>query len=234
MPLQETYHKFKANPPARIKRKAGQQRMEKEEAKRMREAGETPGGQQQQQQGQFQNPNAPPLQQQQQQVRMLPPAGLPPGANPPIQQNRPESDPNSGTQQQNGTHNPTAANGEVKTETTEGKESSSSASSDTAAAKVKTEDEEKENKAASSSASTQRPKVLMTGFVQSEINKLTACLNDLGAEIMNVTQSKSVTHVIMPALGRTISFMCSLPYCKWVLTKEWIYDCHKENKFIGN
>ena len=38
--FQTTYEKFKANPPARIKRKAEKQRLEKEEAKRMREAEE--------------------------------------------------------------------------------------------------------------------------------------------------------------------------------------------------
>eukprot|EP00094_Tigriopus_californicus_P005485 TCALIF_05287-PA protein Name:"Similar to PAXIP1 PAX-interacting protein 1 (Homo sapiens)" AED:0.10 eAED:0.10 QI:0/0.6/0.5/1/1/1/6/134/1359 len=40
----ETYNKFKANPPARIKRKAERQRLEKEEAKRLREAEEMRGG----------------------------------------------------------------------------------------------------------------------------------------------------------------------------------------------
>merc|ERR1719479_808153 len=38
----ETYQKFKANPPARIKRKAEKQRLEKEEAKRLRESDEQP------------------------------------------------------------------------------------------------------------------------------------------------------------------------------------------------
>ena len=40
--LQETYQKFRANPPARIKRKAEKERLEKEEAKRLRETEEQP------------------------------------------------------------------------------------------------------------------------------------------------------------------------------------------------
>jgi len=52
----------------------------------------------------------------------------------------------------------------------------------------------------------------------------------MGAEV--TSQAKHATHLIMPKMCRTISFLCAMSYVKWILKPEWITDSHKEKKLI--
>ena len=175
---------MKANPPARIKRKAEKKRLEEEEAKRLRRADENQSAIDPTT-GQF----IPPNQQQSQ--------------NPEIQQ-------------------PEVNAEEVKTEI----KTESNGESGKMNGVVKEngdceDDKDNENKL----------KIMLSGFVKSEEEELTDLVKGLGMELTN--SAKEATHLVMPKLGRTISFLCAISYVKYILKPEWIRDSSKEKKVLG-
>ena len=72
---------------------------------------------------------------------------------------------------------------------------------------------------------------MLSGFVKSQYEELQSMLKAMGAEV--TSQAKHATHLIMPKMCRTISFLCAMSYVKWILKPEWITDSHKEKKLIG-
>jgi hypothetical protein len=176
--FQETYNKFKANPPARIKRKAERQRLEKEEAKRMREAEELRG------------PALNGLEQQ------------------PLVDN-----------QQNGGPLPLEAVNPVSEDKVAPPQQ-----------QPQVADDFKEN---NNDASRLRPRVVLSGFSQRQLDELRAMVLELGGEIIPGQNPRLATHLVMPKLGRTISFLCALPYVRHVLASDWIRDSKKERRFLG-
>lgn len=218
----ETYHKFKANPPARIKRKAERQRLEKEEAKRMREA----EGLRAQQggvmmdtnaTGQFNNPN-----------------------NVDYSNNG-----GGGGGSSTGSSADPMANGEIKEVKENGEASSSADDGDDKMDTSLTSAEEsaKENNSQQDSSSSMaaaaaaadgdgkdKPKILFTGFVRSELAELAGMVKDLGGEV--TSHAKIATHLVMPKMGRTISFLCAINYVKYLLNAEWVKESHKQKKFL--
>jgi hypothetical protein len=94
------------------------------------------------------------------------------------------------------------------------------------------EDKEAENNESKENKSSGGPKILLSGFVPSELSEVKKMCSELGAEL--TSQAKSATHLVMPKMGRTISFLCAINYVKFVLTVDWINDSHKEKKWKGN
>ena len=74
-------------------------------------------------------------------------------------------------------------------------------------------------------------KIMLSGFVRSEYEELQSMVEKLGAEV--TSQAKLATHLVMPKMGRTISFLCAISYVKYILKPAWIRDSHKENKLLG-
>lgn len=180
--MQETYQKFKANPPARIKRKAEKQRLEKEEAKRLREAQEQPN-----------------------QSAIDPTTG---------QFIPPQVKTNGNDQMLNGENNDSNSikeNGDVLDNDHHMTDETNSA-----------EDSKNENKL----------KIMLSGFVRSEYEELESMVKELGAEV--TSQAKLATHLVMPKMGRTITFLCAISYVKYILKPEWIRDSQKQKKLLGN
>ena len=46
-------------------------------------------------------------------------------------------------------------------------------------------------------------------------------------------QADRATHVVMPKLGRTVTFLCGVPFAAHVVGYRWIRDSGKEGKFLG-
>ena len=82
-----------------------------------------------------------------------------------------------------------------------------------------------------SSSSNNPNKIMLSGFVKSQYEELQSMLKALGAEV--TSQAKMATHLVMPKMCRTISFLCAMSYVKWILKPEWITDSHKEKKLLG-
>ena len=213
----ETYQKFKANPPARIKRKAEKQRLEKEEAKRMREAAEMQAAnnnnlQTMSQQPQFPQPE---LTGQQQSYQQMPPID-----SVMMQQQQQQQQQPSAPNQQNGTReNDTkeiAKEGEANIER---KEESSIENSMQVDGRSRT--------------TTAGPKIIFTGFVQSTLKELTATVTELGGEVVPPELISTATHLVMPVLERTISMMCALSYVHHILRADWVRESRKEKKWLG-
>ena len=213
----ETYQKFKANPPARIKRKAEKQRLEKEEAKRMREAAEMQAAnnnnlQTMSQQPQFPQPE---LTGQQQSYQQMPPID-----SVMMQQQQQQQQQPSAPNQQNGTReNETkeiAKEGEANIER---KEESSIENSMQVDGRSRT--------------TTAGPKIIFTGFVQSTLKELTATVTELGGEVVPPELISTATHLVMPVLERTISMMCALSYVHHILRADWVRESRKEKKWLG-
>ena len=76
-----------------------------------------------------------------------------------------------------------------------------------------------------------KPKIMLSGFVRSEYEELEGMVKDLGAEV--TSQAKFATHLVMPNMGRTISFLCAISYVKFILKPAWIRQSHKEKKVLG-
>lgn len=74
-------------------------------------------------------------------------------------------------------------------------------------------------------------KVLLTGFVPSELSDAQKMCAELGLEV--TSQAKLATHLVMPSLNRTIAFLCAVNYVKFVLSVDWIKDSHKDKKLKG-
>ena len=72
---------------------------------------------------------------------------------------------------------------------------------------------------------------MLSGFVRSEYEELQSMVKDLGAEV--TSQAKFATHLVMPKLGRTISFLCAISYVKHILKPDWVRDSHKGKKLLG-
>jgi hypothetical protein len=77
----------------------------------------------------------------------------------------------------------------------------------------------------------QNIKIMLSGFVKSELEDLELLVKDLGVEV--TSQAKCATHLVMPKMGRTISFLCAISYVKHILKPEWIRESHKQMKLIG-
>ena len=74
-------------------------------------------------------------------------------------------------------------------------------------------------------------KIMLSGFVRSEYDELESMVKELGAEV--TSQAKFATHLVMPKMGRTISFLCAISYVKFILKPSWIRQSHKEKKLLG-
>jgi len=207
----ETYQKFKANPPARIKRKAEKQRLEKEEAKRMREAAEIQASNNNNLHNVSQQPQFP-------QPEMTGQQGsfpMPPKESAMKQQPQHLS----GSEQQNGS----------------GEHTTKEMTKDEMAFIEKKEKSSTDNSMQldeRSRISVTGPKVVFTGFVQSTLKELTAKVNELGGEVVSPEQISTATHLVMPALQRTINMMCALSYVHHVLKADWIRESRKDNKWL--
>jgi len=44
---------------------------------------------------------------------------------------------------------------------------------------------------------------------------------------------KQCTHVVAPAITRTMKFFIAVNVCKYVVTKEWLEDSVVKNRFVG-
>merc|ERR1719510_1536674 len=75
-----------------------------------------------------------------------------------------------------------------------------------------------------------KPKIMLSGFVRSEYEEIGGMVKDLGAEV--TSQAKFATHLVMPKMGRTISFLCAISYVKFILKPSWIRQSHKEKKLL--
>ncbi|TRY70007.1 hypothetical protein TCAL_05287 [Tigriopus californicus] len=213
----ETYNKFKANPPARIKRKAERQRLEKEEAKRLREAEEMRGGMPPNQgypgqmmpngMGAQQHQNPMMMQQQQQhhqQQQQMSMGGVPPQMDPngfnrdqnhsgPGQQSANPGNPQSGEPSKTGEDlNPNALTDKQSKQPikAEGNETS----------------ENKENDASN------KFKVVLTGFGPTENDELKALVRELGGQVLMSQHAQMASHLVMHHLGRSVTFFCALPH----------------------
>ncbi len=287
----ETYQKFKANPPARIKRKAERQRLERE-AKRMREVEEQQQMLQQQQQQQEGVNGAQGVNQQQvnQQQPSQPPQQQPPAnqetnqqgvSQPNLQQQQPEQQqekqqqtaaapPAASGDQSNANATPSfqetekpkesqnqEASKEVKTdqngsgETQEKKPQLQQAGKDGGnqdgtgnqvqeKASQQSTSEEKENRPADRAAPAPAPaaqeakgfRLLLTGFTPSDGDRYEEMAARLGAEVVTRLEADQATHMVMPKLGRTITFLCGLPYVGHVVGHRWLSDSDREGKFL--
>ena len=186
--FQETFNKVKANPPARIKRKAEKKRLEEEEAKRLRRADENQSAIDPTT-GQFIPPNQPQPN--------------------PHQQSSTET-----TEVKNEVKSP-----EIKAESN-GKMNGVKENGDNCDVE-KDSNEKDENKL----------KIMLSGFVESEKEELTGLVQGLGMELTDIAQK--ATHLVMPKLGRTISFLCAISYVKYILKADWIRESSKEKKVLG-
>ena len=74
-------------------------------------------------------------------------------------------------------------------------------------------------------------KIMLSGFVESEKEELTGLVQGLGMELTDIAQK--ATHLVMPKLGRTISFLCAISYVKYILKADWIRESSKEKKVLG-
>jgi len=183
----ETFNKVKANPPARIKRKAEKKRLEEEEAKRLRRADENQSAIDPTT-GQFIPPNQPQPN--------------------PHQQSSTET-----TEVKNEVKSP-----EIKSESN-GKMNGVKENGDNRDVE-KDSNEKDENKL----------KIMLSGFVESEKEELTGLVQGLGMELTDIAQK--ATHLVMPKLGRTISFLCAISYVKYILKADWIRESSKEKKVL--
>ncbi len=198
--MQETYHKFKANPPARIKRKAEKQRLEKEEAKRMREAEETSS-----------NSAIDPITGQINQAIL----------------SRADASSEAGTPKTPSSTDTSQMNGEAKMENG-GESDSNDATSTPSTPSTNTA---VTNMNAGGDGSGDKPVVLLSGFGKSDLKELEKLASEVGIDV--TSQPRAATHLIMPRLGRTISFLCAINYVKYIVKADWIRDSHKEKKVLG-
>ena len=83
----------------------------------------------------------------------------------------------------------------------------------------------------SKDSETKQLKIMLSGFVRSEYDELEAMVKELGAEV--TSQANFATHLVMPKMGRTISFLCAISYVKFILKPSWIRQSHKEKKLLG-
>ena len=74
-------------------------------------------------------------------------------------------------------------------------------------------------------------RILLSGFVKSEFEDLKKMVLDLKLELTE--SAKNATHLVMPKLGRTISFLCAISYVKFILKPEWIRESSKAKKLLG-
>eukprot|EP00093_Oithona_nana_P001783 01783.XXX_4517_412_1 [CDS] Oithona nana genome sequencing. len=181
----ETFNKVKANPPARIKRKAEKKRLEEEEAKRLRRADENQSAIDPTT-GQFIPPNQP--------------------------QQNPQQSSTELTEVKNEVKSP-----EIKSEPN-GKMNGVKENGDNC------DDNDKDEKNES------KLKIMLSGFVESEKEELTGLAQGLGMELTDIAQK--ATHLVMPKLGRTISFLCAINYVKYILKADWIRESSKEKKVL--
>ena len=177
---------MKANPPARIKRKAEKKRLEEEEAKRLRRADEN-------------------------QSAIDPTTGqfIPPNQS----QQNPQQSSTELTEVKNEVKSP-----EIKSEPN-GKMNGVKENGDNC------DDNDKDEKNES------KLKIMLSGFVESEKEELTGLAQGLGMELTDIAQK--ATHLVMPKLGRTISFLCAINYVKYILKADWIRESSKEKKVLG-
>jgi len=219
-----TYEKFKANPPARIKRKAEKQRLEKEEAKRMREAEE------QNNQSAIDPTTG----------QFIPPPLHPP--NPPLNGGGDQKMVNGDSVKENGDLNSNDGNDPMDQDGTTNNDSKNEEDKNkdkTAVNSTNNDNIMKPNETTNSTASennnskdseTKQLKIMLSGFVRSEYDELEAMVKELGAEV--TSQAKFATHLVMPKMGRTISFLCAISYVKFILKPSWIRQSHKEKKLL--
>ncbi|CAB4063821.1 PAXIP1 [Lepeophtheirus salmonis] len=181
----ETYQKFKANPPARIKRKVEKQKQEKEEAaKRMRL--ESQGGN-----------------------NLLEPQS--------ISGNIKAPDVNGGESVNQPTNGGAETDKLIKEDEKENNNMSVSESDNN-------NDSEGMNK---SGDDYKKISVLLSGFSSTEFSSMVHLIKE--APFLCYTSDVRVaTHLIMPKLCRTISFLKAIVKVKFILSNEWLKESCKE------
>ena len=206
--FQETYQKFKANPPPRLKRKAEKQRLEREEAKRIRDSEDprlhnSESNLNQNNNFAFGENNNTNMMDEQQKEATINNNGS---------SNNEQTNSSKSHINENGTTEPAihiSLNGGDPSQL---------------AGLTRLDSEGKEKKAGG-------PKILLTGFVPSELTEAQKMCSELGLEV--TSQARLATHLVMPSLNRTIALLCAVNYVKFVLSVDWIKDSHKDKKLKG-
>jgi len=212
---QDTYQKFKANPPARIKRKAERQRQEREaEAKRLKEEEER------------RLQGLPPLD-------PLPPPPLPPvggamgmppamnGQNGPMSGGNIVMGPNGQPiRMPNGMPGPPVPNGSVDTGET------AMDTTDNTDTPMDVDEAEKEDVKPDVK---QKPRVIFSGMTSSERTELGEIVTELGGRV--VEKAPDATHLVMPVLQRTASLLQAIPTVSWILSPAWLKQSKEKSEF---
>merc|ERR1719471_450771 len=209
----ETYQKFKANPPARIKRKAEKQRQEKDAEERRKKENEDRLAQ-----------------------------GLPPLEDPLKQETGGESDQplqpkqepqtDHGEEQQSNAANSSETSNNQQTENKETKMETEAPSDVVKQEKMDVDEEQaKEAEKENVVEKNDKPRVLLSGLESSERKQMTEIVSRLGG-VMTETPG-DCSHLVMTKLSRTNNFLMCLPTVKYVLSVKWLLESEAENRFIS-
>ena len=203
----ETYQKFKANPPARIKRKAEKQRQEKDAEERRKKENEERAAQ-----------GLPPL-------PALDSQQAPAGA---ANMEQLKQEPGGQGSEEQGGSEPTGGPEEAKMEVD---------TPDIPPGEVKEEkmevEEEQEGAAGGDKQKVEKnekPRVLLSGLENSERQEMSEIVERLGGKVTEVPGECS--HLVMARLARTNNFLLCLPTVQHVLSLSWLRDSRAEEKFL--
>ena len=203
----ETYQKFKANPPARIKRKAEKQRQEKDAEERRKKENEERAAQ-----------GLPPL-------PALDTQQAPAGA---ANMEQLKQEPGGQGSEEQGGSEPTGGPEEAKMEVD---------TPDIPPGEVKEEkmevEEEQEGAAGGDKQKVEKnekPRVLLSGLENSERQEMSEIVERLGGKVTEVPGECS--HLVMARLARTNNFLLCLPTVQHVLSLSWLRDSRAEEKFL--
>eukprot|EP00092_Neocalanus_flemingeri_P028822 GFUD01031294.1.p1 GENE.GFUD01031294.1~~GFUD01031294.1.p1 ORF type:complete len:765 (+),score=231.03 GFUD01031294.1:287-2296(+) len=204
----ETYQKFKANPPARIKRKAERQRQEREAEERKRKENE-----ERRQQG------LPPLENDPSQSNIDPATGLP-IAGPPEATGLPGlptgAEKPAGAPDVVGALPESDAKMEVDPPTGIVKEE-----------KMDVDEESAENK----ENENPKPQILFSGMESNTRKQLMEIVTRLGA--VYTDNPKECTHLVMVKLSRTNNMLMCLPGVKYILGTQWVVESGEAGRWIS-
>ncbi len=134
----------------------------------------------------------------------------------------------AGTPQTPSSTDTSQLNGDAKMENGDENSNSSTGPPPTA-----TTNHENKSDSATSGTATEggsKPVVLLSGFLKSELQELEKMAKEVGLELTSHPQN--ATHLIMPQLVRTISFLTAMSYVKFILKADWIRESHKEKKVL--
>jgi len=81
-----------------------------------------------------------------------------------------------------------------------------------------------------------KPVVWFTGFGPADLQRkdfLKLAVTNLGGEVRaDIKYDETITHVVMPPNTRTIKSLVALITGKWVVSPDWLDDCHNAKKFL--